>query len=165
MVRWSPTRENAFCTKLPNEGCAGVTFRVVSAHLPLPARVLLVDDDEDILSIYAESLELNGYEVLVASNGREAVQIAFTERPAAVVMDLEMPVMNGLQATEHLKNDCRTVDVPVIVVTGATADRVRDARAAGCDALLSKPCPPDVVVLALEHVVHGKPMPRRYLKL
>lgn len=137
----------------------------MSAHVSVATRILLVDDDEDLRSIYAESLELNGFEVVVAANGLEAVRLALEKQPAAVVMDLEMPVMNGLAATERLKNDSRTWNVPIIVVTGATEERLKVARAAGCDALLAKPCPPDVVVLALQHVVYGKPMPKRFFKL
>lgn len=77
----------------------------------------------------------------------------------ASVKDLEMPVMGGLAATEQLKSDERTLNVPIFVLTGATAERLKVARAAGCGALLSMPCAPDVVVLALEHVVHGKRCP------
>src|SRR5207244_5336255 len=125
--------------------------------------ILVVDDDEDTRSLYAECLALNGYDVSHATDGREALELAFAEPPAAVVMDLDMPVMDGLTATHRLKRDARTLGVPVIVVTGSDRSEERErARAAGCDALLSKPCPPDVVILAIEHILRGDPIPRRF---
>ena len=132
---------------------------------PVPAavHVLVVDDDEDIRSIYAESLELNGFHVLHASNGQQALVVAFSEPLSAIVMDLSMPVMDGLTATRQLKHDERTMRLPVIVVTGATRpEELQRAWFAGCDAVLSKPCPPDVVILAIEHLLRGEPIPRQF---
>jgi CheY-like chemotaxis protein len=126
-------------------------------------RVLVVDDDEGIRYLYAESLALNGYEVLQASDGQQALAIAFAEPPAAVVIDLEMPVMDGVTATQRLKHDARTMSAPVIVVTGSERpELLARARAAGCDALLQKPCPPDVVILAIEHLLRGEPVPKHF---
>lgn len=126
-------------------------------------RILVVDDDEDIRAIYAESLALNGYEVCDAADGQQALAAAFETVPAAVVMDLEMPKVDGISATQKLKLDERTKMVPVIVVTGSSRPDVLDrARVAGCDALLAKPCPPDVVILAIEHILRGEPIPLRF---
>jgi two-component system, cell cycle response regulator DivK len=135
----------------------------VSSKGPVTAPVLVVDDDEDIREIYAESLVLNGFQVLHACDGQEALAIAFMQGVAAVVMDLDMPVMDGLTATHALKCDARTTQVPVVVVTGsARAEELERARLAGCDALLSKPCPPDVVILVIQHILRGEPSPRRF---
>jgi two-component system, cell cycle response regulator DivK len=129
----------------------------------LSCHVLVVDDDDDIRAIYAESLELNGFRVSLASDGQQALDVAFAEPPAAIVMDLDMPVMDGLTATHRLKRDARTTRILVIVVTGcARPAQLQRARSAGCDALLSKPCPPDVVILAIEHLIRGEPIPRRF---
>jgi two-component system, cell cycle response regulator DivK len=131
--------------------------------LTLASHILVVDDDEDIRSIYAESLELNGFRVSLASDGQQALDVAFAEPPAAVVMDLDMPVMDGLTATHKLKQDARTTQSLVIVVTGsARPAELQRAHLAGCDALLSKPCPPDVIILAIEHLIRGEPIPRRF---
>jgi len=137
----------------------------VSALTPVPAvlHILVVDDDEDIRSIYAESLELNGFQVQHACDGQQALAAALAEPPSAVVMDLDMPVMDGLTATHRLKRDARTMRVPIIVVTGSTRpEELQRARLAGCDALLAKPCPPDVIILAIEHILRGEPIPRRF---
>lgn len=124
---------------------------------------MLVDDDQDIREIYAESLALNGFEVLHASDGAQALAVAFAELPSVVVMDLDMPVMDGLTATSVLKRDARTTLVPVVVVTGsARPEELQRARSAGCDALLAKPCPPDVVIIVIEHILRGAPIPRRF---
>jgi two-component system, cell cycle response regulator DivK len=124
---------------------------------------LVVDDDEDIREIYAESLALNGFRVLHAADGQQALAIAFAQRLAAVVMDLDMPIMDGLTATRALKRDARTTQVPVVVVTGSgRPEELQRARLAGCDALLSKPCPPDVVIVAIEHILRGEPIPSRF---
>jgi two-component system cell cycle response regulator DivK len=127
------------------------------------AFVLVVDDDEDIRSIYAESFALNGFQVLHARDGRQALALAFAKPLAAVVMDLDMPLMDGLAATYTLKHDERTRQIPVVIVTGvARPEDLQRARTAGCDALLSKPCPPDAVVLTIEHILRGEPAPPRF---
>jgi CheY-like chemotaxis protein len=129
---------------------------------PTSKLVLVVDDDEDIRDLYAEALELNGYEVLQACDGRAALEIAHVASPAAIVMDLDMPIMDGFAATLALKQDPRTAQTPVVVVTGSVkGTKLERARTVGCDALLSKPCPPDVVILALQHVLTNKPFPGR----
>lgn len=125
---------------------------------------MVVDDDEDIRSIYAESLALNGYEVLHASDGKEALAIALKAAPAAVVMDLSMPVMDGLEATRALKDHLRTGGVRVIVVTGNSAPAQQErAQAAGCDAVLTKPCPPEIVIMVIEHLLRGEPLPHHII--
>lgn len=125
--------------------------------------ILVVDDDQDIRDIYAESLTLNGYEVLHAADGQEALAQAFATLPAAVVMDVEMPVMNGLDATRALKADGRTDSVPIVVVTGnSRPEQLERLHGTGCDAVLRKPCPPEVVVLAIEHLIRGEPVPQRF---
>ena len=135
----------------------------MSSIAPVPSRVLVVDDDQDIREIYAESLALNGFDVLHAGDGAEALAVAFAELPTVVVMDLDMPVMDGLTATSALKRDARTTLVPVVVVTGsARPEELQRARIAGCDALLAKPCPPDVVITVIEHILRGEPIPRRF---
>lgn len=71
--------------------------------------------------------------------------------------------MDGFAATQALKQDPRTAHTPVVVVTGSTqGEKLTRARIVGCDALLSKPCPPDVVILAIQHVLTGQPIPPPY---
>jgi CheY-like chemotaxis protein len=122
-----------------------------------PPLILVVDDFEDNRAMYAEYLELSGYRVAQAADGEEAVAKVRELSPDAVVMDLSLPVMDGWEATRLLKADPRTKDVPVIALTGhALAMHSRDAREAGCDEFLSKPCLPEELVQKLEEVLSAR---------
>ena len=119
--------------------------------LPL---VLLVDDFEDGRAMYAEFLVRSGYRVVQATDGKEAVQRARALLPDVVVMDLTLPVWNGLRATRELKADARTRTIPVVALTGRVgAAHARDARAAGCDGLLTKPCLPGTLLETIRAVL------------
>jgi two-component system cell cycle response regulator DivK len=112
--------------------------------MPRPERVLLADDDEDGRELCAEFLSLAGFEVLQAVNGAEAIQTAIRRRPDIVVMDLEMPIMGGLEAIRRLRGDARTRAIPVVVLSanGDVDYRMKVARAGG-EMCLVKPCDPD----------------------
>ncbi|HZK48096.1 MAG TPA: response regulator [Thermoleophilia bacterium] len=104
------------------------------------ARIVVADDDPDILNIVAMSLEAMGHEVHRATNGREAVALTKATAPDLVVMDLMMPEMNGYEATEALKADAETASVPVLALTAKAmrGDEER-GRQAGVDAYVTKP--------------------------
>jgi CheY-like chemotaxis protein len=124
---------------------------------------LVVEDDPDMRSIYAEALQFAGYEAFQAADGAEAVALVRVKPLSAVVMDLDMPAMTGLEALRLLKSDERTQEVPIVVVTGsANKAELLAARRAGCAALLAKPCPAHVLILAIEHVLRGEPVPLRF---
>ena len=72
----------------------------------------------DARELFQVFLESEGFEVVTAANGREAVQRAQDIQPDCVVMDLSMPVLDGFSATEQLKNDVRTRDIPVVALSG-----------------------------------------------
>jgi two-component system, cell cycle response regulator DivK len=97
--------------------------------------------------MYAEYLEFSGFRVVEARNGLEAVEKATELRPAVILMDLSLPVMDGWEATRRLKNDGRTSAIPVVALTGHALDgNSREARDIGCDAYITKPCLPDALV-------------------
>jgi two-component system, cell cycle response regulator DivK len=105
--------------------------------------ILVVDDFEDNRAMYAECLGHAGYGVIEADNGLEAVEKARDARPDIVVMDLSLPILDGLEATRRLKGDPRTKEICVIMLTGhGLAEHARGAEQAGCDAFLVKPCSP-----------------------
>jgi two-component system cell cycle response regulator DivK len=112
--------------------------------LPRPQRVLIVDDSEDIRELWRLWLTFWGFEVEEAHDGAEAVRRAKAHRPDLVLMDLWMPVLDGLDATAQLKADSFTHEVPILALSAdvfpPTPDR---ARAAGCEAFLAKPLDPD----------------------
>ena len=103
-------------------------------------RVLLVDDDRENLEVLADLLEPEGYVVETAHDGLSAVENALRQPPDLILMDVNMPGVDGFEACRQLKNDPRTHLVPVLLVTGLSAreDRIK-GMAAGCDDFLTKP--------------------------
>ena len=110
--------------------------------------ILVVDDYADTRELLSMVLEGSGYDVLTAENGAEALQIARERRPDVIVMDIFMPVMDGVEATERLKADPRTAQTPVIAYTARQTqmDGKRELFAAVCQ----KPCSPDVLLSHLK---------------
>jgi len=107
---------------------------------PDAARILLVDDQTENLTLLCDLLEPEGYRLMVARDGEEALTRAFATPPDLVLMDIQMPRLDGLEACRRLKADPRTHLVPVVLVTGLTAREDRIAGiAAGCDDFLTKP--------------------------
>ena len=108
--------------------------------------VLVVDDSPEARIIYSEYLSNSGFRVLTAQDGGEAVDIARREWPAAIVMDLAMPNMDGCEAIRRLRADPMTADIPIVAVSAYAFGREpMKAREAGADLCLSKPClPPQV---------------------
>ena len=105
--------------------------------------VLIVEDQIEMRAIAAAYLERQGYRVLAADNGNDAVRQARTERPDLIFMDVSIPGMDGIRATAELKRDPATRALPVVIVTahpyGSVGKRAVDA---GCDGWLNKPCDP-----------------------
>ena len=123
---------------------------------PRPQVVVVADDFDALRHIWRIGLSYSGFDVIEASTGAEALQLATVHRPVAVVMDLAMPVMDGLEATRRLKQDPRTTDVPVLMVTAHTSpEHRRAAEDAGCAAFLPKPADLDDLITELRRVLAG----------
>lgn len=106
----------------------------------LPIKVLLVEDNELNSDMLSRRLKRAGYEVAVASDGAEGVERALTEQPQVILMDISLPVMDGWEATQQLKADAQTAQIPVIALTAHAMAGDRDkAIAAGCDDYDTKP--------------------------
>jgi CheY-like chemotaxis protein len=104
------------------------------------ARILCVEDSDDNIFVLHRRLSRAGFDVKVATNGREGVEWAKTLLPDLVVMDLNLPGLNGLEATRALKSQPETRHIPIIVLTAHTSSRSREeAFAAGCDDYDTKP--------------------------
>ena len=102
--------------------------------------VLIVEDAEDSRYFMRLELEQLGYLVLEAENGEKAVEVAQRERPDIILMDLTLPVMDGLAATEKIRATDGLSGVPVIAVTAHQETDFRtEAKAAGFDAYVTKP--------------------------
>jgi two-component system, cell cycle response regulator DivK len=104
------------------------------------ATILLVEDTEDNRQMMRKLLEMSGYRVVEAVNGEEAVNVASWEKPAIILMDLSLPLIDGLAATRRIRSIPELSQVPIIAVSAHdTADFHSDALNAGCNAYITKP--------------------------
>ncbi|MFH1620802.1 MAG: response regulator [Patescibacteria group bacterium] len=85
--------------------------------MPNKLNILLVEDDGFLASIYAQKLELEGFEVSLAVNGEDGLRLATKEKPNLILLDLLMPKMDGFEMLEKLKADAATKGIPVLVLT------------------------------------------------
>jgi CheY-like chemotaxis protein len=120
-------------------------------------KVLYVEDNDDNLYMLKMRLELLGdFEVVSAENGEVGCAAAVAERPDVILMDLEMPVVDGWEATRRLKSDPQTRDIPVIGLSAhAMAGEREKAMAAGCDEFDQKPVEFDRLVATMRRLVAG----------
>ena len=104
-------------------------------------KILVVEDNEDNREILVRRLErLGGFEILVATNGKEALEVAAQSRPDLIFMDLRMPVMDGYEATRALRQMEWGRDLPVVAITAHTMEEDREkAFSAGCNDFIPKP--------------------------
>jgi len=104
------------------------------------ATVLLVEDTEDNRFMMRRLLEMSGYAVIEATNGEEAVRLAESERPALILMDLSLPVLDGLAATRAIRKLDGFKETPIVAVSAHdTSDFQSEALAAGCNSYITKP--------------------------
>ncbi len=103
-------------------------------------RVLVVEDEPVNLKLLKEILQTEGFDVLYAEDGRQAVEVARAELPDLILMDIRMPGMDGFQAVKLLKSDDTTRNIPVVAVTAYAMKEDRErATEAGFDDYLTKP--------------------------
>ena len=106
-------------------------------------RILVVEDQEDLRGILHDLLTGSGYEVSEAADGQAGVEITRSERPDLVLMDIQLPVIDGYEATRQIKTDPNVKATPVIAVSSyAMKGDEEKARAAGCDDYVTKPYSP-----------------------
>jgi two-component system cell cycle response regulator DivK len=113
-------------------------------------RVLVVDDSAEIRELWRLCLNFWGFAVQEAANGEEAVQKARLSPPDLILMDLSMPVLDGVQATRQLKEDPSTAHVPVVALSAQTTEPgAEEVTNAGAEAFVQKPCDPEEL---LQHI-------------
>ncbi len=104
------------------------------------AKILLVEDNEMNRDRLSRRMLRNGFEVVMAVNGQEDVDLTVSEKPDPVLMDMSLPVMDGWEATRRLKADDATKTIPVIALTAHAMESYREqAMQAGCDDFDTKP--------------------------
>jgi two-component system cell cycle response regulator DivK len=105
--------------------------------------ILVVEDQEDNRQILRDLLSSTDYEMMEAENGQEALDAVARQRPDLILMDIQLPVMDGYEATRRIKANPDWQSIPVIVVTSyALSGDAEKARAAGCDDYVTKPYSP-----------------------
>lgn len=105
--------------------------------------VLVADDDVDVLALVVRRLERDGYDVITARNGGDALRVAQERVPDLAVLDVMMPQLTGYEVTEHLRKDPVTEGIPVILLTARVQEAdVRRGFAVGADDYIKKPFSP-----------------------
>jgi two-component system cell cycle response regulator DivK len=106
-------------------------------------RILVVEDQPDSRRIIRDMLALTDYEIIEAENGEEALAAIAKQRPDLILMDVQMPIMDGYTATRRIKEDATLRSIPIIAVTSyALSGEEKKARTAGCDDYVPKPFSP-----------------------
>jgi two-component system cell cycle response regulator DivK len=106
-------------------------------------RILVVEDQDDNRRIIRDLLTSAGYELIEAEDGEAGVRLAASERPDLILMDIQLPLLDGYEATRRIKADPKLRPIPIIVVTSyALSGDDQKAIAAGCDAYVAKPFSP-----------------------
>jgi two-component system, cell cycle response regulator DivK len=114
-------------------------------------RILVVEDQEDNRQILRDLLGSAGYDLIEAENGEEALAAVAKHRPDLVLMDIQLPIMDGYEATRRLKADPKFKAIPIIVVTSyALSGDEGKAREAGCDAYVTKPYSPRLLLAKIK---------------
>lgn len=123
--------------------------------------ILIVDDDLDARAIYRDALENRGYQVLTAEHGAEGVHMARRNKPALILMDIRMPLMNGWQAIGYLRMDRTIAHTQIWAISGhfSEPEEQEQPRRWSFDRLLRKPIDPKELVTEVEKHI-GPPLPR-----
>jgi PAS domain S-box-containing protein len=174
MLGWPASSSSLFSavTRALTRHCGGID-KLMAGQLSLPAegralpgvRVLVVDDSDINRDVARRILELQGAVVSTAADGRQALELlrAHPEVCDVVLMDVQMPVMDGLEATRRLRGELSLMRLPVLALTaGALVSERERARVAGMDAFITKPLDPKALVRAVRRHVEqalGRPLP------
>jgi len=124
-------------------------------------KILIVDDEEDILELLSVNLKRDGYEVLRAVNGEDAVSLASAEKPDLVILDLMLPSVDGLTVCRMLKGSTLTRHIPVIMLTarGQETDIIKGLEQ-GADDYITKPFSPKVLCARVKTVLRRRTQPQ-----
>ena len=126
------------------------------------ARILIAEDERDIRELIIFTLEFGGFQVLSATNGEEAVELARQHRPDLIILDVRMPKMTGYEACRLLKSqeETRSITVVFLSAKGQEAE-IRQGMEAGADAYILKPFAPDELIQQVRAILDRRtPTPR-----
>ena len=122
-------------------------------------KVLVVDDEIHIVHIVAIKLRNNGYEVVSAENGQQGFELACEEMPDIIITDFQMPILNGLEFVRKLRENEKTSDIPVVMLT-ARGFSIEDEqkKQLNISECLSKPFSPRELLMNIEDILHARQM-------
>ena len=106
-------------------------------------RILVVEDQDDLRGVLRDLFTTSGYTVIEAADGAAGIAMAKSDRPSVILMDIQMPVIDGYEATRQIKADPDLTSIPIVAVSSfAMKGDEEKARAAGCDEYVTKPYSP-----------------------
>jgi len=121
-------------------------------------KILIVEDNEQNLYLSTFLLEKQGHEVIQARNGQEGLDTAAAERPDLILLDIQLPVMDGYEVARRLKENGETRSIPIVAVTSYAMAGDREAvLAAGCEGYIEKPIDPDHFAEQVKRFLNAEP--------
>ena len=120
----------------------------------MPKRLLIVDDEPELVLLMEVRLKTSGYETLRATDGQSALEIAKKEKPDLIILDIMLPKMDGYKVCALLKKDARYAKIPIILFTArAQADDMKIGEEVGADAYITKPYDPQVLLAKIGELI------------
>lgn len=121
-------------------------------------KILIADDEEDVVTSLRFSLEKQGYQCLTAYDGKEALDMAKRENPDLMLLDIMMPKMNGYKVARLLKFDQKYKHIPIVMLTARTQERDRDlGNETGADTYVTKPFEMDDLLEVIDGILRSGP--------
>jgi chemosensory pili system protein ChpA (sensor histidine kinase/response regulator) len=125
--------------------------QVQQARLP---RILVVDDSVTVRKVTTRLLERNGMEVLTAKDGVDALSVLQEHKPDLILLDIEMPRMDGFEVATQVRHDSRLKEIPIIMITSRTGDKHRErAMSIGVNEYLGKPFQEDILLSTMSKLL------------
>ena len=120
-------------------------------------KILIVDDDRDLTHILRVHFESQGYDVILAGNGKEGVDLATSQVPDLIVMDIMLPVMDGLEATRLIREHPNTHSTPILAMTAKVTEQdKKDCFQSGCNDHIGKPFTARQLTASIERLLNPK---------
>jgi DNA-binding response OmpR family regulator len=116
-------------------------------------KILIVDDEPDLLKVLEIRLKNTGYEVFIGADGREALDLARQIMPDLIILDLYLPVKNGDEVAEILKNDEKLKQIPIILISATTEALSERAKECGANVFLTKPFEAQELLAKIESLI------------
>jgi two-component system cell cycle response regulator DivK len=137
---------------------AGAAMESDEVKIGSLAKILVVEDNQDNREMVVKVLKFNGYQVVEAVDGEEAMKKARTEDPDLILLDIYLPKMDGYEVTRRLKGDTSLKNIPIIALTAhAMKGNMEEALAAGCDGYIPKPIDVRELPKQIQHFLKPHP--------